>query len=276
LLAVLVAASAADAAAKPTQPESSDAIVPLKSARLAILEDFESTAVGSIPKGFTKTGAVAVVAGESHSGDKCLRMEGANNGPRRITMQGPAITALGGQHWGRLFFKVQLPVPMPSGAGNFPVIHSTLVSCTAQSPQFKDPIEARFLDTVMGPKQSFQYIYNVQPQKRQEFANGSKYDYHYTSEWTLAEWFVDYSTQTYRLFINGAEIPDVAMHKGEGNFTKCEIPDVMESMSFGWNNYQAAGAGFVSWIDDIAVGKDRIGAQVTQPAPKAKKPAVAP
>ena len=33
----------------------------------------------------------------------------------------------------------------------------------------------------------------------------------------------------------------------------------MESLSFGWNNYQQAGAGFVAWIDDIAFAKDRVG-----------------
>lgn len=277
LMASAALAPAADPALHAPADGDSDAIVPLTAARLAIMEDFETTAVGDIPKGFTKTGAVAVVAGVSHSGDKSLRMEAATNGPRRITMQGPPITALGGQHWGRLFFKVQLPAPTPHGAGNFPVIHSTLVAGSAQSPLFKDAIEVRVLDTVLGPKGAFQYIYNVQPRKRPEFATGSKYLYQYSAEWTLAEWYVDFKTQTYRLFIEGKEIPDAALHKGEGNFTGAEIPEVFESLSFGWNNYQGAGTGFVSWIDDIAVGKDRIGAQIVQtPGSKAKKSAASP
>ena len=41
---------------------------PLGSGKLILSEDFESTAVGQIPKGFTKSGAVGVVDNMSHSG----------------------------------------------------------------------------------------------------------------------------------------------------------------------------------------------------------------
>ncbi|HLX60548.1 MAG TPA: hypothetical protein VKX17_04615 [Planctomycetota bacterium] len=241
---------------------------PLGTAKLILAEDFESTPVGQIPKGFTKTGAVAVVDDVAHSGKKSLRMEAAEKGARRITLKGDAIATLGGQHWGRLYFKVQLPTPTPQGAGNFPVIHSTLVAGSAQSPLSKDPIEVRVLDTVMGPKGTHQWIYNVQPRKRPEFGKGSKYNYHYSDEWTLAEWYVDYATQSYRLFINGEEIKDVALNKGAGNFAGAEIPEVFESLSFGWNNYQSAGKGFVAWIDDIALSKERIGNRGIAPAGK--------
>jgi hypothetical protein len=135
---------------------------------------------------------------------------------------------------------------------------------------FNDPIEVRVVDTVMGSNAgAFQWIYNVQPAKRPEFATGSKYRFHYTDEWTLAEWYVDHATQSYRFFINGEEIPEVALKKGEGQFAGAEIPAVFDSLSFGWNNYQPAGEGFVAWIDDIALSKDRIGAlPESGPAPK--------
>ena len=89
---------------------------------------------------------------------------------------------------------------------------------------------------------------------------------HYTNEWTLAEWSVSHATQSYHLYINGMEIPGVALDKGAGNFTRVELPKEFTSLSFGWNNYQAAGTGFVVWIDDIALGKDRIG-PLAVPAP---------
>ena len=232
---------------------------PLGSAKLILSEDFESTPVGQIPRGFTKTGAVAVVDDVAHTGKKSLRMDAATNGARRITAKGDVIASLGGEHWGRLYFKVQLPVPEPQGTGKFPVIHSTIVAGSAQSPSEKDPIEVRLLDTVLGPKGTFQYIYNVQPKKRAEFGKGSAYNYKYSDEWTLAEWYVDSATQTYRLFINGKEIKDVSFSKGAGKFEKAEIPAIFESLSFGWNNYQKADKGFVAWIDDIALSKERIG-----------------
>jgi hypothetical protein len=178
------------------------------------------------------------------------------------------LTLLGGQHWGRLYFKVQLPAPEPAGG----VIHSTLVAGSAQSPLAKDPIEVRVLDTVLGAKGLHQWIYNVQPSKRPEFGKGSGYTHKYTDEWTLAEWFVDYATQTYRLFLNGAEVKDIAFSKGAGKFADSEIPEVFETLSFGWNNYQAAGKGFVAWIDDIALAKERLGARGVAPPAKGKKP----
>ena len=257
LVSVAVTAGAGSGGAR--EKESVVADPPLGSAKLLLSEDFESTPVGEVPRGFTKTGAVAVVDDVSHSGKKSLRMDAATNGPRRITLKGDIVTALGGEHWGRLYFKVKLPAPTPQGTGKFPVIHSTLVAGSAESPQFKDPIEVRVLDTVMGPKVTFQYIYNVQPKKRPEFAHGSHYDYKYSDDWTLAEWYVDSATQTYRLFINGEEIKDASFSKGAGNFEKAEIPEVFESLSFGWNNYQHADKGFVAWIDDIALSKERIG-----------------
>ena len=271
MLAIVLALSLAHAAETKTPVFDP----PIGSAKLLLEVDFEATPVGEIPKGFTKSGAVGVVDDVAHSGKKSLRMEAAVNGARRITLKGDAVAALGGQHWGRLYFKVQLPAPVPQGSGNFPVIHSTLVAGSAQSPLSKDPIEVRVVDTVLGPKGTHQYLYNVQPRKRPEFAKGSKYNYHYSDEWTLAEWYVDYATQSYRFFINGEEVKDVAFSKGAGNFAGAEIPEIFESLSFGWNNYQPAGEagkGFVAWIDDIALSKERIGNTGIAPAPKSTKP----
>jgi hypothetical protein len=268
----IAAAAKPPAAAKPAAGDQNDP--PVGAGKPIFFEDFESTSAGQIPKVFTKTGAVSVVDDVAHSGKHSLRMEAATNGPRRITLKGDAIKALGGEHWGRLYFKVKLPAPVPHGEGKFPVIHSTLVSANATSPSEKDPIEVRFLDTVMGPKGTFQWIYNVQPKKRPEFAKGGGYTNNWSDEWTLCEWYVNSATQTYRLFINGQEMKDVSFSKGAGNFEKSEIPEALESMSFGWNNYQKAEPGFVAWIDDIALSKERIGDRgtgVAAPAGKSRK-----
>jgi hypothetical protein len=230
-------------------------------APLILVENFETTAVGEIPQGYTKNGAVGVVEDVAHSGKKALRIEAAKNGARRITKQGAEIAALGGEHWGRLYFKVQLPVAMPivPEGKKSGVIHSTLVSGKALSPHFNDPIEVRPLDTLQGTDGMLRFIYNVQPKTRPEFATGSKGRFRFTDEWTLAEWHVDHATQTYQFFVNGEEVSEIALHKGAGKFEGAEIPAAWESMSFGWNNYQIAEPGFVAWIDDIALSKQRIG-----------------
>jgi hypothetical protein len=233
---------------------------PIGKAPLLVSEDFESTAVGQIPSAFTKTGMVAVVDDVSHSGKHSLRLDAVPHGARRITLKGDVLKALAGEHWGRLYFKVQLPTPVPDGATpKTKVIHSTIVAGSAQSPLAKDPIEVRVLDTIEKPDGSQSYIYNVQPKSRPEFARGSPSKYRYSDEWTLAEWHVDSATQTYRAFINGEEVKGASFSNGAGNFEKSEIPEVFESLSFGWWSYQAAGPGFVAWIDDIALSKERIG-----------------
>jgi hypothetical protein len=262
---VLAFSLAQGQAGKEPKPPTDDP--PLGKGKFLIYEDFETTNAGQIPRGYQKTGSVSVVADTAHTGRQSLRIDAASNGPRRITLRGNAVAALGGQHWGRLYFKVQQPSPQPDNG----VIHSTLVAGSAKSPlPAKDGIEVRVLDTVMNNKGEYQYLYNVQPQKRAEFGKGGGYQSRFTDEWTLAEWSVDYATQTYRLFINEKEVTDVAFSKGAGKFEGSEIPEVFESLSFGWNNYQNAGKGFVAWIDDIALAKDRIGSRGI-PVPKTKK-----
>jgi hypothetical protein len=237
------------------------------SPKIILSEDFESTAVGEIPKGFTKTGAVGVVDDVAHSGKKSLRIEPATRGARVITLTGEKLTALGGEHWGRLYYKVKLPAPtpvIPEGKTSG-LIHSTIVSGKATSPLANDPIEVRMLGTILNMNGTFKYIFNVQPKQRKEFGASAKTSLKFTDEWTLAEWYVDNATQSYRLFVNGEEVPELAIHKGEGQYAGAEIPAVFESLSFGWNNYQAAAGdpsqGFTAWIDDIALGKERVGAK---------------
>jgi hypothetical protein len=230
--------------------------------KILISEDFESTAVGEIPKGFTKTGMVGVVDDVAHSGKKSLRIEPATKGARKITLQGAQIAALGGEHWGRLYYKIKLPPPapvIPEGKTSG-IIHSTLVSGQAMSPLANDPIEVRMLGTILNANGSFKYLFNVQPRQRKEFGTSAKTPLHFSDEWTLAEWYVDNATQSYRFFVNGEEVPEMAVHKGEGQFAGAEIPAVFESLSFGWTNYQPAAAeGFTAWIDDIALAKERVG-----------------
>ena len=236
-------------------------------APILLFEDFESTEAGQVPKGYTKQGAVGVDDTVAHSGKRSLRMDAAVNGPRRITTKSEALAQLGGAHWGRLYFKVQLPAPECEKG----VIHSTIVSAVGKSPLHQDEIEFRPLDTILGTQGTYSYIYNVQPHsKRPEFAKGSASKWKFTDQWTLAEWYVDHATQTYRLWINAEEVKDVAFMKGPKNYEGSEIPAVMESITFGWWNYQEAGKGFTAWIDDIALSKDRLGIRGIPPV-KGKK-----
>ena len=272
LLSGAFAATSLAADAPAAAPGDVTEVVSLKKAKIYLFEDFEGTDVGKIPKGYEKKGACGVVDDFAHSGKHSLRLDAAEKGARQIVKKGAELAAMGGQHWGRLYFRVQLPSPLPAKGG----MHTTIVVGSATSPlPSKDPIEVRLMGTSTGGDGAFRFLYNVQPLKgRPEFGPGGKTSYHYTDSWTLAEWYVDYATQTYRYFVDGKELTDIAVTKGAGNFAGAEIPQTFESIAFGWCNYQAAaGTGFVTWIDDIALSKERIGDQTLVPVGgTAKKP----
>jgi hypothetical protein len=264
LLLAAATATAVQAAAAPAAlpPADSTEVTPLKKAKIYLFEDFETTDVGKIPKGYTMKGSVGVVDDVAHSGKRSLRLNAAVSGARQIVKQGADIAAIGGQHWGRLFYKVQLPSPLPAGGG----MHTTIVVGSCKSPINQENIEVRLMGTSTGKDGLFHYLFNVQTKSRGEFGPGAHKAQPYSDEWTLAEWYIDHATQTYRFFVNGEELPEVAVHNGAGKFEKSEIPDSFDSLSFGWQNYQpAAGTGFVAWMDDIAVSRERIGPQTVVP-----------
>lgn len=231
-------------------------------ANVIVSENFESTAAGQIPVGFTKTGAIAVAEGVAHSGTHALKIEPAVKGGRFISLAPDKVAALGGEHWGRLYYKVQTPAPLPAaveGKKN-PAIHTTFVAAKATSPQANDAIEVRLAGLSLNGKGEFSYLYNVQPKQRKEFSVRAKTTQKFTDEWTLLEWHADAATQTYQFFVNGQEVTDIGFSKGAGKFEGAEISTAFQTFSIGWTNYQpATGEGFTVWIDDIAVGKQRLG-----------------
>src|SRR5580658_3733674 len=192
LLLSAVTASTVQAATAAALPADSLDIVPLKKATIYLYEDFESTDPGKIPKGFTSKGSVEVVDDAAHDGKHALRLNAAVSGARQIVWAGPQLAAMGGQHWGRLFYKVQLPSPLPAGGG----MHTTIVVGACKSPINKENIEVRLMGTSTGGDGNFHYLFNVQTKSRGEFGPGAKKSQAYSDEWTLAEWYIDYATQT--------------------------------------------------------------------------------
>ncbi|MEI9892828.1 MAG: hypothetical protein WDN28_02650 [Chthoniobacter sp.] len=241
---------------------SSRAAVPPTSPDVIVSEDFESTAVGQIPQGFTKTGAIGVAEDVAHTGRHALKVEPAIKGGRFISLSPEKVAALGGEHWGRFYFKVKTPTPLPviPEGKTSASIHTTLVAGKCTSPLANDPIEVRLAGLSVNGTGSFKYLYNVQPKLRKEFGVGAKTTQAFNDQWTMLEWHADNATQTYQMFINGQEITDITLHKGAGQFEGAEIPPAFDTLSVGWTNYQAAtDAGFTVWIDDLAIGKKRLG-----------------
>ncbi len=216
-----------------------------------LCEDFEAAAVGAIPAGWTAHGEASVAEDQANRGRHSLKMSPANNGGRRIYHP---TNMLGARHWGRVYFRVQLPVPEA-------FVHSTMVTFFGKGPTVGDA-EFRMVDTVKDAKSGgfaagkYQFLYNVQPSGA-EFATGSDYDYTFDDKWHCTEWHVDAADQSYSFFYDGVEA--VSFSKGAGNYKGSELPTSFEEVRLGWNNYQSAPPGFTAWLDDFAIDDQRVG-----------------
>ncbi|AUX39653.1 uncharacterized protein SOCE26_010480 [Sorangium cellulosum] len=227
------------------------------SGRYILCEDFEDTEVGGVPQGWTKHGdPVAVADDQAASGSRSLKMGPVPNGERRIYHD---ASQLGSGHWGRIRYRVQLPVPDA-------FVHSTIVALYGDGPT-RGPEEVRVVDTVKEDKDGWdndgngshiQYLYNVQPQG-EEFGKVSTYDWYYEDKWHCVEWHIDGPTQSYDFYLDGVLLDQISIANGPGNYAGSEIPDVFSEVRIGWNNYQSAPPGFTAWVDDVALDDERIG-----------------
>ena len=75
---------------------------------------------------------------------------------------------VGAEHWGRVHYRVRLPVPSV-------FVHFTIVTFFGKGPTVGDA-EFRLADTVKNANGKHQFFYNVQVQGAGEFGMGSSYD----------------------------------------------------------------------------------------------------
>jgi len=217
--------------------------------KYAICEDFEATAVGAVPTGWTKHGNAAVASDQAARGMHSLKISAAASGERRIYAD---ASKLGSGHWGRIFYRVELPVPTV-------FVHSTLVGLQGVGPSGGNG-EYRVVDTVKDATGKHQFLYNVQPGGA-EFGKGSAYNWMFDGQWHCAEWHIDNPTQSFQFFYDGVEVTQIALSNGMGSYKGTDIPPVFSQVHVGWNNYQSAAPGFVAWVDEVAMDPSRIGCQ---------------
>jgi hypothetical protein len=214
-----------------------------------LCEDFEGTAVGATPSGWTARGEASVAEDQANQGKRSLKVSPAIDGERRIVHD---AAALGGQHWGRVYYRVQLPTPEA-------FVHSTLVAFGGEGPTI-GAAEFRVVDTVKnqgGANATHQFLYNVQPENSGEFAEQGPYDWTFDGQWHCVEWHVDSANQSYAFYFEGTE--KIEFMRGAGNYDGSQLPTSFDEVRVGWNNYQDAPPGFTAWIDDVALDDERVG-----------------
>jgi hypothetical protein len=215
----------------------------------AFCEDFESATDGMLPSGWTRVdgwnqGQAVVTSSEHHGGQRALASAVAVNGQPRAGHSLSSLGATAGTHWGRIFYKVKTPFPLPAGG----VIHNTLVGLKGSS-------ESRVVDTVVNSNGAHQFLYNLPDDS---CCTGSAYDYHsYDGKWHCAEWYIDATTQSFRFFFEGVEVKSVGFNNRPGGAARIER---FSSVVVGWINYQTPQPPYYeAWFDDLAIDDERIG-----------------
>jgi hypothetical protein len=247
---VWLAALAGDAAL----PSAGDAGSARSGCPYKLCEDFESSATDALPPGWTvvagwNPGTPAVTTAEHHGGSKSLRSASATNGQPRASRSLTDLGATAGKHWGRVFYKVKTPAPLPAQGG---VIHNTLVA-------LKGATEARVVDTVVNSQGKHQFLYNLPDDS---CCNGSSYDYaSYDGAWHCAEWYVDATTQSYRFFFEGSEATSIGFKNASPQRMRLEN---ITALYLGWINYQTPKTPYEAWFDDLAIDDQRIGCGATK------------
>jgi len=80
-----------------------------------------------------------------------------------------------------------------------------------------------------------------------------------TDGWQCWEWHVT-ATDSYNFFINGTEVTEMAIVAGKATYSKSTLSPfpIFASMFLGWQFF-GTGTAVSGWIDEVAVGPNRIG-----------------
>lgn len=214
-------------------------------ADFVVCESFEAAPIDGVPQGWGPRpggwggNVMGVAADDSARGGQSFKVQGGETGAQWLQYLGD-MNALAGAHWGRMFFKIQTPAPVP-GSG---VLHGDLFE--ARGPFAGGTNRVRW-GTVGNVDGFFQWIYNVQ-RDGDEFASGTQYVHQWTGEWVCMQWHHDEATQTATLWLDEVEITDITQSAA----TNPEIP-AFDDISVGWANYQMADPQFVVWIDEVVL-----------------------
>ena len=165
--------------------------------------------------------------------------------------------AFGAAHWGRIFYRVQTPPPEA-------FVHASMAAYQGDGPGI-GASTFRVVDTVKmtGTTAKHQFLYNVQITGSSEFGKEGPYNWMFDGNWHCAEWFVDGANQAYQFYWDGAEVTQMRLQNGAGNYgsgsNRTHLPMMFTDFRVGFITYQNAPPGFTAWIDEVAIDSARIG-----------------
>ncbi|MGC4087673.1 MAG: hypothetical protein QM756_07210 [Polyangiaceae bacterium] len=224
-------------------------------AGFAVCEDFESTAVGALPSGWTTrlagTRTLGAADDDKARGNRSLRIDVAGaQGYVTAWLERSNLGALANAHFGRLFYKIKGPGPTE-------FVHFDLFAGTGPYAGHTNEVRWASTGTVAGTGQgNWSWIYNVQPSGSGaggEFGSeGDRSAHPVVDRWTCLEWSFSASPSEARFWNDGSEVTYLHI-----DTERSEVP-VFDKLAVGFAKYQNTGA-FQVWIDEVVFDPARIG-----------------
>ena len=224
--------------------------------RFLLCEGFEGPVGNTPPTGWTRQGNATIADDQAARGAHALKLTPAADKGYGFFVYGNA-EAFGAAHWGRLYYRVQVPPPDA-------FVHATMAAYQGDGPGI-GASTFRVADTVKmaAPTSTHQFLFNVQITGDREFGKGSPYNWSFDGNWHCVEWFVDGANQAYQFYYEGTEVTQIRIQNGAGNYgsgsNETHLPMMFNDFRVGWTTYQTAPPGFTAWIDEVAIDSQRIG-----------------
>ncbi len=239
-------------------------------------DDFEGYAAGSPPGGKWNNnayqGSIAVDTGRSHSGKNAVKISADAVPDYRsvmIEIAGAGVLPVSGNVvYGRMMFYLE---SAPEGtvhwtfiAGSGPIAGKGYSAVYRYGGQIPVTQNGAFVGSELMANYETPDSYQSPP-----VGPGSDCWLHANQKvvpvgaWTCAEWAFDGPNNSMRFWLDGTEVKDLAMTgTGEGCVHQPATFEwtapSFESMAVGWESYQMDDARVI-WIDDVALGTQRIG-----------------
>jgi hypothetical protein len=221
---------------------------------LDVCESFETTELGALPSGFKLEGygtrTVGASADRAMRGARSLKIEVAAQSAVTAWLTRSSLGALGAQHFGRAFYRIEKPAPAE-------FVHFDLLQASGPYQGHTNAVRYASTGTGVGSNQSnWSFIYNVQPSgdgAGSEFGSeGDRSAHARVDDWMCLEWSFDAAKQDAQYYLDGAAIDYLHI-----DTERAEIP-VFDSLAVGFGKYQNTGA-FLVYVDEVAFNGERIG-----------------
>jgi hypothetical protein len=203
------------------------------------------------------SGTTTVDTATSYRGTKSIKVSstGAQTGITESTTFTGTTKATNNEFWGRYFYLSNVPLTSyPAGHSVFAALNGGPTDTAGDQFHFIGGSRTQLMAQIsVGGGDKY-----TDPGGK----NAGGTEPHFpvaTDGWQCWEWHVT-ATDSYNFFINGTEVTEMAIVNGKSTYSNMDLSPfpIFASMFLGWQFF-GTGTAVSGWIDEVAVGPNRIG-----------------